>query len=283
MDGGKGYTIEKGLMHKVKIHDITIGSGGLVLIAGPCVIESEDHALFMARNIRAIASRTGIPYIFKASFDKANRSSIVSYRGPGLIKGLEILEKIKKQLSVPVISDIHDPSQAGPAAEVLDMLQIPAFLCRQTDLLVAAGATGLPVNIKKGQFMAPWDMVNAAAKVQSTGNSAIILTERGVSLGYNNLVCDLRSLAIMRSLGFPVVLDVTHSLQLPGGQGTSSGGNSEYIPQLARAGVAFGLDGVFLEVHDNPALALSDGSNSLKLGDLEPLLIQLKKIHEVAS
>ena len=269
-------------MHKVKIHDITIGSGGLVLIACPCVIESKDHALFMAQNIRDIASRTGIPYIFKASFDKANRSSIDSYRGPGLIKGLEILEKIKKQLSIPVISDIHDPSQAGPAAEVLDMLQIPAFLCRQTDLLVAAGATGLPVNIKKGQFMAPWDMANAAAKVQSTGNNAIILTERGASLGYNNLVCDLRSLAIMRSLGFPVILDVTHSLQLPGGQGTSSGGNSEYIPQLARAGVAFGLDGVFLEVHDNPALALSDGSNSLRLDELEPLLIQLKKIHEVA-
>ncbi len=270
-------------MHKVKIHDITIGNGGLVLIAGPCVIESEDHALFMAQNIRDIASRIGVPYIFKASFDKANRSSIDSYRGPGLIKGLKILEKIKKQSSVPVISDIHDPSQAGPAAEVLDMLQIPAFLCRQTDLLVAAGATGLPVNIKKGQFMAPWDMSNAAAKVQSTGNNAIILTERGVSLGYNNLVCDLRSLAIMRSLGFPVVLDVTHSLQLPGGQGTSSGGNSEYIPQLARAGVAFGLDGVFLEVHDNPELALSDGTNSLRLDGLEPLLIQLKKIHEVVS
>jgi 2-dehydro-3-deoxyphosphooctonate aldolase (KDO 8-P synthase) len=270
-------------MHKVKIHDITIGSGGLVLIAGPCVIESEDHALFMAQNIRDIALRAGIPYIFKASFDKANRTSIDSYRGPGLIRGLEILEKIKKQLSIPVISDIHDPSQAGPAAEVLDVLQIPAFLCRQTDLLVAAGATGLPVNIKKGQFMAPWDMANAAAKVQSTGNNAIILTERGVSLGYNNLVCDLRSLAIMRSLGFPVILDVTHSLQLPGGQGACSGGNSEYIPQLARAGVAFGLDGIFLEVHDNPALALSDGSNSLRLDGLEPLLIQLKKIHEVAA
>jgi 2-dehydro-3-deoxyphosphooctonate aldolase (KDO 8-P synthase) len=270
-------------MHKVKIHDITIGSGGMVLIAGPCVIESKDHALFMAQNIRDIASRIGIPYIFKASFDKANRTSIDSYRGPGLIKGLKILDKIKKQLSIPVISDIHDPSQAGPAAEVLDMLQIPAFLCRQTDLLVAAGKTGLPVNIKKGQFMAPWDMANAAAKVQSTGNNAIVLTERGVSLGYNNLVCDLRSLAIMRSLGFPVILDVTHSLQLPGGQGASSGGNAEYIPQLARAGVAFGLDGVFLEVHDNPALALSDGSNSLRLDQLEPLLIQLKKIHEVAS
>jgi 2-dehydro-3-deoxyphosphooctonate aldolase (KDO 8-P synthase) len=237
----------------------------------------------MARNIKDIASRIGIPYIFKASFDKANRSSIESYRGPGLRKGLKILDKIKKELGVPVVSDIHDPSQAGPAAEVLSMLQIPAFLCRQTDLLLAAGATGLPVNIKKGQFMAPWDMGYAALKVQSTGNKSIILTERGVSLGYNNLVCDLRSLAIMRGLGFPVILDVTHSLQLPGGQGTSSGGNSEYIPQLARAGVAFGLDGVFLEVHDNPALALSDGANSLRLDALEPLLIQLRKIHEVVS
>jgi 2-dehydro-3-deoxyphosphooctonate aldolase (KDO 8-P synthase) len=275
-------TIEKGLMHKVKIHDITMGSGGLVLIAGPCVIESEDHALFMARNIRDITSRIGIPYIFKASFDKANRTSIDSYRGPGLIKGLKILEKIRKEVSIPVLSDIHDPSQAGPAAKVLDMLQIPAFLCRQTDLLVAAGITGLPVNIKKGQFMAPWDMANAASKVQSTGNNAIVLTERGVSLGYNNLVCDLRSLAIMRSLGFPVILDVTHSLQIPGGQGTSSGGKAEYIRQLARAGVAFGLDGVFLEVHDNPDKALSDGPNSLRLDMLEPLLMQLKKIHEVA-
>jgi 2-dehydro-3-deoxyphosphooctonate aldolase (KDO 8-P synthase) len=270
-------------MQKVKIHDITIGSGDLVLVAGPCVIESQDHALFMAESIRDITSRMGIPYIFKASFDKANRSSIDSYRGPGLEMGLHILLDIKKRLSIPVTSDIHDPLQAGPAAHVLDMLQIPAFLCRQTDLLVAAGMTGLPINIKKGQFMAPWDMGNVTAKVQSTGNNAIILTERGVSLGYNNLVCDLRSLAVMRSLGFPVILDVTHSLQLPGGQGTSSGGNGEYISQLARAGVAFGLDGIFLEVHDNPDQALSDGPNSLKLDMLEPLLMQLKKIHEVAS
>ena len=273
----------QGSVHKVKIHDITIGSGALVLIAGPCVIESQDHALFLAESIRDITSRIGVPYIFKASFDKANRSSIDSYRGPGLEMGLNILLAIKKRLSIPVTSDIHDPSQAGPAAHVLDMLQIPAFLCRQTDLLVAAGKTGLPVNIKKGQFMAPWDMGNVTAKVQSTGNSAIILTERGVSLGYNNLVCDLRSLAVMRSLGFPVILDVTHSLQLPGGQGTSSGGNAEYIPSLARAGAAFGLDGIFLEVHDNPDQALSDGPNSLKLDMLEPLLVQLKKIHEVAS
>ena len=270
-------------MHKVEVHDITIGQGELVLIAGPCVIESDDHALFMAESIRGIASAIGIPYIFKASFDKANRSSIDSYRGPGLEKGLMVLKKIKERLRLPVTSDIHDVSQAVPASRVLDMLQIPAFLCRQTDILLAAGRTGLPVNIKKGQFMAPWDMANAAAKVQSTGNNAIILTERGTSLGYNNLVCDLRSLAIMRSQGRPVILDVTHSLQLPGGQGTSSGGNSEYIAQLARAGVAFGLDGIFLEVHDNPDQALSDGPNSLRLDLLEPLLKQLKKIREVVQ
>jgi 2-dehydro-3-deoxyphosphooctonate aldolase (KDO 8-P synthase) len=270
-------------MHTVKVHDITIGSGELVLIAGPCVIESAEHALFMAQSIQDIATRIGIPYIFKASFDKANRSSIESYRGPGCLKGLEILGTIKKRLSVPVISDIHEPAQAVPAAKVLDMLQIPAFLCRQTDLLVAAGSTGLPVNIKKGQFMAPWDMANAASKVRSTGNSGIVLTERGTTLGYNNLVCDLRSLAIMRSQGFPVVLDVTHSLQIPGGLGTASGGNAEYITPLARAGVAFGLDGIFLEVHDNPDKALSAGPNSLRLDMLEPLLAQLMKIHEAAS
>jgi len=269
-------------MHKVTVHDITMGSGDLVLIAGPCVIESAEHALFMARSIRDITSRVGVPFIFKASFDKANRSSIDSYRGPGFDRGMEILGSIKRQAGVPVLSDIHEPAQASPAADVLDMIQIPAFLCRQTDLLVAAGATGKPVNIKKGQFMAPWDMKNAASKVTSTGNHDIVLTERGTTLGYNNLVCDLRSLAIMRTQGYPVILDVTHSLQIPGGLGTASGGNAEYIPQFARAGVAFGLDGIFLEVHDNPPSALSDGPNSLRLDLLEPLLRQLLKIHEVA-
>jgi 2-dehydro-3-deoxyphosphooctonate aldolase (KDO 8-P synthase) len=267
-------------MNSVTIGDITMGSGTLVLIAGPCVIESRDHALFMAHGIRDIAARTGMPCIFKASFDKANRSSLDSYRGPGLQQGLEILAEVKRELGMPVLSDIHEPSQALPASEVLDMIQIPAFLCRQTDLLVAAGRTGKPVNIKKGQFMAPWDMAHAAAKVTGTGNRAVVLTERGTTLGYNNLVCDLRSLAFMRDLGCPVVLDVTHSLQLPGGKGSSSGGTAELIEPLARAGVAFGLDGIFLEVHDDPAHALSDGPNSLHLDRLEPLLVQLTRIRE---
>lgn len=270
-------------MNTVQVRDITFGNGTLVLIAGPCVIESRDHAMFMAESIAATASRTGIPCIFKASFDKANRSSIDSYRGPGLEKGLAILSEIKNTLGVPVISDIHEAAQAVPAASVLDMIQIPAFLCRQTDLLVAAGRTGVPVNIKKGQFMAPWDMEHAAAKVQSTGNNAIVLTERGTTLGYNNLVCDLRNLAFMRDLGRPVVLDVTHSLQLPGGKGSSSGGTSGLIGPLARAGVAFGLDGIFLEVHDDPSRALSDGPNSLRLDRLEPLLRQLKQLHGVCA
>ncbi|HPI93083.1 MAG TPA: 3-deoxy-8-phosphooctulonate synthase [Deltaproteobacteria bacterium] len=270
-------------MITVQVRDVTFGNGTLVLIAGPCVIESRDHALFMAERIAAAAKRTGMPFIFKASFDKANRSSIDAYRGPGLEQGLAILAEVKDALGVPVLSDIHEPSQAQPAAAVLDMIQIPAFLCRQTDLLVAAGGTGVPVNIKKGQFMAPWDMANAAAKVQSTGNDSIVLTERGATLGYNNLVCDLRSLAFMRDLGRPVVLDVTHSLQLPGGRGSSSGGNAELIEPLARAGVAFGLDGIFLEVHDDPAHAKSDGPNSLRLDRMEPLLMQLRRIHEVSA
>ncbi len=269
-------------MNTVQVRDITFGDGTLVLIAGPCVIESRDHALFMAEGIAAVASRAGIPFIFKASFDKANRSSIDSFRGPGLEKGLAILAEVKNTQGVPVLSDIHEPAQAVPASEVLDMIQIPAFLCRQTDLLTAAGRTGVPVNIKKGQFMAPWDMAHAAAKVQSTGNNAIVLTERGATLGYNNLVCDLRSLAFMRKQGRPVVLDVTHSLQLPGGKGSSSGGTAGLIEPLARAGVAFGLDGIFLEVHDDPTHARSDGPNSLHLDRLGHLLEQLRRIHEVA-
>ncbi|HPC46873.1 MAG TPA: 3-deoxy-8-phosphooctulonate synthase, partial [Deltaproteobacteria bacterium] len=239
-------------MHTVRVGNIVIGDGSLVLIAGPCVIESRDHCLFMAESIAKAASRTHIPFIFKASFDKANRTSIDSYRGPGLDRGLEILAEVRSTVGIPVLSDIHEPSQAPAASQVLDVIQIPAFLCRQTDLLVAAGRTGKPVNIKKGQFMAPWDMAHAVSKVRSTGNDAVILTERGTSLGYNNLVCDMRSLAFMRELGQPVVLDVTHSLQLPGGRGTSSGGAAELVEPLARAGVAFGLDGVFLEVHDDP-------------------------------
>lgn len=254
-----------------------------MLIAGPCVIESRDHTRFMAESLRAISSRTGIPLIFKASFDKANRSSISSYRGPGIDEGLEILSGIKQDLNVPVTTDIHDPTQAGPVASVVDLIQIPAFLCRQTDILVCAGKTGLPVNIKKGQFMAPWDMDHAVKKVESTGNGKILLTERGTFFGYNNLVCDLRNLALMRSLGKPVILDVTHSLQLPGGKGNSSGGTREFIPALARAGVAFGIDALFMEVHDDPDHALSDGPNSLPLSELEPLLRQLSEIRRAVQ
>lgn len=272
-----------GLMYSVKIRNITIGGGDLVLIAGPCVIESQDHALFLAESILTIAQRISMPFIFKASFDKANRSSIQSYRGPGIDKGLEILQRVKEKFQIPVTSDIHERLQAQSAAEVLDLIQIPAFLSRQTDLLIEAGKTGLPVNIKKGQFAAPWDMVNAIAKVESTGNKGILLTERGSSFGYNNLVCDFRSLAIMRSFGRPVILDVTHSLQLPGGKGTSSDGERQYIAPLAQAGVAFGVDGIFLEVHDDPDHALSDGPNSLPLEELEPLLKKLRRIREVTA
>ena len=267
----------------VHVRGITIGTGDLVLIAGPCIIESLAHLRFMAGALKEITGRMGIPLIFKASFDKANRSSIEAYRGPGLEEGLRMLSLVKQEFDLAVTSDIHEIHQARPAAEVLDLIQIPAFLCRQTDLLLAAGATGKPVNIKKGQFMAPWDMQHALKKVQSTGNQQVLLTERGASLGYNNLVCDLRSLGIMRAFGVPVVLDVTHSLQLPGGKGDSSGGNREFIAPLARAGVAFGVDALFMEVHDRPEEALSDGPNSLKLSDLEALLDQVLKIHEVVS
>lgn len=266
---------------RVQVRGITIGDGDLVLIAGPCIIESWEHLRLMAGALKDVTGRMGMPFIFKASFDKANRSSIDAYRGPGLEEGLRMLSLIRQEFDLAVTSDIHEPHQARKAAEVLDLIQIPAFLCRQTDLLLAAGSTGKPVNIKKGQFMAPWDMQHALKKVASTGNHQVMLTERGVSLGYNNLVCDLRSLGIMRSLGVPVVLDVTHSLQLPGGKGDSSGGNREFIAPLARAGTAFGVDALFMEVHDRPEEALSDGPNSLKLSDLETLLEQVLKIHRV--
>ena len=267
----------------VQVRGISIGDGELVLIAGPCIIESLAHLKAMAVALKDITSRMGIPFIFKASFDKANRSSIDAYRGPGLEEGLRMLSLIKQEFDLAVTSDIHETHQAQKAAEVLDLIQIPAFLCRQTDLLLAAGNTGKPVNIKKGQFMAPWDMQHAIKKVASTGNHQVMLTERGVSLGYNNLVCDLRSLGIMRAFGVPVVLDVTHSLQLPGGKGDSSGGNREFIAPLARAGVAFGVDALFMEVHDHPEAALSDGPNSLKLSDLEALLEQVLEIHKVVA
>jgi 2-dehydro-3-deoxyphosphooctonate aldolase (KDO 8-P synthase) len=265
-------------------HEITLGSlrlgGGnaLFLIAGPCVIESESHARMMAEKVAKIAADAGVPYIFKASYDKANRTSGKSFRGPGAKEGLRILGKIKSDLKLPILSDIHDPSQAEPAAEVCDVLQIPAFLARQTELLLAAGKTGRIVNVKKAQFLSPWDMGNVAEKVASTGNTKIILTERGASFGYQNLVVDMRSFPVMQKTGYPVVYDVTHSIQLPGGQGHASGGQPEFIEPLARAGVAAGVDGIFLETHDNPSAALSDGANALPLAQLPALLAKLKEL-----
>jgi 2-dehydro-3-deoxyphosphooctonate aldolase (KDO 8-P synthase) len=254
------------------------GDAPLFLIAGPCVIESEAHAMSMAEQLGAIASALGVPYIFKASYDKANRSSGSSFRGPQLEEGLRILANIKKRTGLPIVSDVHDISQVGPAAEVCDILQIPAFLCRQTDLLLAAGRTGRAVNVKKGQFLSPPEIGNAAEKIASTGNKKIILTERGVSFGYQNLVVDMRSFPIMRKFGYPVVFDVTHSVQLPGGEGKSSGGQPEFIEPLARAGAAVGIDGIFLEVHDNPAEALSDGTNALPLAQFSALLQKIQRL-----
>src|SRR5579862_9336142 len=248
------------------------GNQPLFLIAGPCVIESEAHALMMAERLAEIASHANVPFIFKASYDKANRSSEQSYRGPGIVEGLRILKKIKDRVALPILTDIHEVSHAAAVAEVADVLQIPAFLSRQTDLLVAAGKTGRVVNLKKGQFLSPWEMANAVEKVANTGNDRIFLTERGASFGYQNLVVDMRSFPIMRKTGCPVVFDVTHSVQLPGGAGKSSGGQPEFIEPLARAGVAAGVDGIFLEVHDNPAKALSDGSNALPLGQFRALM-----------
>jgi 2-dehydro-3-deoxyphosphooctonate aldolase (KDO 8-P synthase) len=254
------------------------GSQPLFLIAGPCVIESETHARAMAERIAKIAADAQVPYIFKASYDKANRSSVTSFRGPGLTEGLRILGKIKSDLKLPVLTDIHDASQAGPAGEVCDILQIPAFLSRQTDLLVAAAKTGRIVNVKKAQFVSPWDMTNVIDKISSTGNQNIIVTERGASFGYQNLVVDMRSFPVLKTLGYPVVFDITHSVQLPGGQGHASGGQPEFIEPLARAGVATGVDGIFLETHDNPAAALSDGANALPISQLPGLLVRLKEL-----
>jgi 2-dehydro-3-deoxyphosphooctonate aldolase (KDO 8-P synthase) len=256
---------------------VAFGGGGLALIAGPCVIESEDHALMLAREILA---RAGRPYVFKASFDKANRSTINSYRGPGIKEGLRILAEVKRQTGLAVWTDIHTPDQAAPAAEVADILQIPAFLCRQTDLLVEAARTGRIVNIKKGQFLAPNDFRHAAEKVAASGNHRIILTERGSSFGYNNLVVDMRSLAIMREWGWPVVFDATHSVQLPGAAGTASGGAPEFIEPLSRAAVAVGIEGIFVEVHDNPPAALSDGANSLDLDRLAGFWRRMQSLHD---
>ena len=266
----------------VRIADgVTIGEGSLVLIAGPCVIESEAHAVGLAKEIAAVARRAGVPFVFKASFDKANRTSVKSFRGPGLDSGLRTLAKVKAEARVPILTDIHEPAQAAPAGEVADVLQIPAFLSRQTDLIVAAAKTGRAVNVKKGQFLAPLDMKHAIEKVRSAGNAKVFITERGFSFGYNNLVVDMRAFPMMRGLGVPVVFDVTHSLQLPGGGDGVTAGLAEYIEPLASAGVAAGVDGVFLEVHESPAQAKSDAQNALALNALEPLLARLVRIHEV--
>ena len=269
-------------MGAISVGNFRIGGGQpLVLIAGPCVIESEAHALGMAQQLVKIAAAAGVAFIFKASYDKANRSSLDSYRGPGLAAGLGVLRKIKERFGVPILTDIHEPAQAATAAEVCDVLQVPAFLSRQTDLLIAAGNTGRAVNLKKGQFLAPWEMANAVEKVRSTGNRNVILTERGASFGYNNLVVDMRSFPILARTGCPVIFDVTHAVQLPGGQGHASGGQPEFIEPLARAGCAAGVDGIFMEVHDQPARALSDGSNALPLERLPKLLAKLAQLAEL--
>jgi 2-dehydro-3-deoxyphosphooctonate aldolase (KDO 8-P synthase) len=265
-----------------EIGPVQVGSGRLFLIAGPCVIESEAHARKMASAIQAIAAELGIPYIFKASFDKANRTSVASFRGPGLEEGTRILSSIARETGLPILTDVHEPYQCEAAAEAADVLQIPAFLCRQTDLLVAAGKTGRAVNIKKGQFVSPWDMRFPADKVRSTGNERVFLTERGASFGYNNLVVDYRSLPAMRQIA-PVVFDGTHSVQQPSAAGGVSGGQPEFIPVLVRAAVAAGVDGIFLEVHDDPANAKSDGANALNLKLLKPLLETLLAIHAAAK
>jgi len=264
--------------------DIQVGAGNpLLLIAGPCALESEELARTVAGTMQEICARLGISYVFKASFDKANRTSLESYRGPGLDEGLEILSRIREELQVPVISDVHDVSQVAPAAEVLDIIQIPAFLCRQTDLLVAAAKTDKPVNLKKGQFVSPWDMKNGVNKLRGAGGTKTMLVERGASFGYNNLVVDMRSLPVMRGFGCPVIFDATHSVQLPGGSGGSSGGQREFIAPLSRAAVAAGIDGLFMEVHPDPDKALCDGPNSIPLDSIEPLLKQLIRVHEAVT
>jgi 2-dehydro-3-deoxyphosphooctonate aldolase (KDO 8-P synthase) len=270
--------------NRIDINGIRIGKGQpLVLIAGPCVLEDFETTYDIASGLKDITGHLDIPFIFKASYDKANRTAIDSYRGPGLQKGLAMLKKIKTDLGLNILSDIHQVDEVGPAAEVLDIIQIPAFLCRQTDLITSAAATGKPVNLKKGQFLAPWDMNNAVKKVESAGNRKILLTERGNMFGYNNLVVDFRNISIMQESGYPVIFDATHSVQLPGGAGTSSGGQREFAPILAGSAVAAGADGVFIEVHRDPEKALCDGPNSLKLENLEKMLSRLKAIREAVT
>jgi 2-dehydro-3-deoxyphosphooctonate aldolase (KDO 8-P synthase) len=269
-------------MQTVTVNNIKIGQGNpLVLIAGPCVIESESSCLNTARQLKDLTAKLGIPFIFKSSFDKANRLSADSYRGPGLKKGLQILQKVKDKIKIPVLSDVHCRHDIEEARQVLDVIQIPALLCRQTDILVAAAKTGKVLNIKKGQFLAPWDIMPIIKKAESVGNRKILVTERGVSFGYNNLVSDFRSLKIIRDFGYPVIYDATHSIQLPGGKGGSSGGQREFVEGLSRAAVAFGCDGLFLEVHPQPDAALCDGPNMINLQSLERLIRQVKKIEKV--
>ena len=266
-------------MTDVTVGNVTFGNEqGLCLISGPCQLETLDHARMLAGTLAELCARHGIGYVFKASFDKANRSSLKGRRGTGIDEGLSILSKVREEFGCPVLTDIHDTAQCEPAAEAVDILQIPAFLCRQTDLLLAAGETGAVINVKKGQFLAPWDMQNIVDKVESTGNKRILLTDRGTSFGYNMLVSDMRALPIMARMGYPVVFDATHSVQLPGGQGTSSGGQAEFVPPLARGAVAVGVSAVFIETHEEPARSPSDGPNMVALSDMEPLLAKLKAL-----
>lgn len=272
------------LTRLIKVGGVEIGGGRpLAVIAGPCVVENRDSALRHAAALKERADRVGVSYVFKSSYDKANRSSAESYRGPGLKKGLEILAEVKRKIGVPILTDVHEIDQIDAVKQVADILQIPAFLCRQTDFVIAVAQSGAVVNVKKGQFLAPWDMRNVVDKIRSTGNEQILLTERGASFGYNNLVSDMRSLVVMRELGYPVVFDATHSLQLPGGLGNASGGERKYIPALARAGVAAGIDALFMEVHEDPDRALSDGPNSLALDNFESLLKSVKAIDALAK
>jgi len=267
---------------EIKVGKIKIGGNNpLVLIAGPCVIETEEQTLQTAKRLRKITSELEIPFIFKSSYDKANRTSIKSYRGPGLKKGLEILGRIKKELNIPLLIDVHKREEVSAVSKVADILQIPAFLCRQTDFVLTVAKAGKPVNVKKGQFLAPWDVKNIIEKIESVGNKNILLTERGTTFGYNNLVVDMKSLPIMRSLGYPVVFDATHSVQLPGGTGIATGGNREYVPYLARAAVACGVDALFLEAHPDPDKALSDGPNMMRLEEIAKLLKEVKEIDRI--
>jgi 2-dehydro-3-deoxyphosphooctonate aldolase (KDO 8-P synthase) len=271
-------------VREVRISDgVVLGRGELVLIAGPCVVESEDHTVQTAGALADITRRAGVPLIFKASFDKANRTSIKSFRGPGIDKGLEALDRVKREIGVPVLTDIHEPWQAAQAAAVVDVLQIPAFLSRQTDLIVAAARTGQTVNLKKGQFLAPMDMRHPVEKVRASGNERVFITERGFSFGYNNLVVDMRAFPMMRSIGAPIIFDVTHSLQLPGGGAGVTAGLGQYIEILASAGVGAGVDGIFLEVHEDPSKAKSDAENALHLARLAPLLDRLRQINAIVK